>query len=338
MLAVLLAAAAPARALIQNVGTSASEFLRLGAGARSLGMGEASTAVSEGPDAVYWNPAGLGQMTRPEVLYSRAELPAGIHHDYLAGAYPSEWLHGTVGFGLTRLSQDSLALVDASNQNQGSFTPHSEAVSVAYGHQFSDNDPTIASRDYFRENWNLPRAERPYQDEREPWTGEIAAGGALQFINENLGTRRATSFAFDGGVLYRPTGLHELIVAGAIRHLGQKIQFISEKEPLPSELAASAAYDARVDDWRLLPALELDAPYAGNLFAKLGFEATYPVAPGMSAAGRLGYSTRTAPDLGVLSGLSFGVGLQAGAFRFDAALQPQSLLGSTLRIGAGWKF
>ncbi len=319
LLAALLVFAAPARALVQNVGTSAAEFLRLGAGARSLGMGEASTAVSEGPDAVYWNPAGLGQMSRPEVLYSRAELPAGVHHDFLAYAYPSEFLRGTIGVGLTRLSQDNLALVDASNQAQGSFAPHSEAVSVAYGHQFNDNDPTLRSRDYFRENWNLPRAERPYEDEREPWTGEIAAGGAFKFISENLGTRRATSFAFDGGLLYRPSNLHELILAGAVRHLGQKIQFISEKEPLPTEMAASAAYDA-------------------HFYAKLGFEATYPVAPGMSAAGRLGYSTLTSSDLGVLSGLSFGVGLQAGGFRFDAALQPQSLLGSTLRVGAGWKF
>ncbi|MFI5346541.1 MAG: hypothetical protein ACHQ51_09230 [Elusimicrobiota bacterium] len=338
VLALLLAAAAPAGALVQNVGTSSSEFLRLGAGARSLGMGEASTAVSEGPDAVYWNPAGLGQMTRPEVLYSRAELPAGVHHDYLAFGAPSEWLHGTVAVALTRLSQDNLALVDASNQTQGSFAPHSEAYSVAYGHQFSDNDPMVASRDYFRENWNLPRADRPYQDEREPWTGEIAAGGALKFISENLGTRRATSFAVDGGMLYRPSNLHELILAGAIRHLGQKIRFITENEPLPTEAAVSAAYDARLDDWRLLPAVELSAPYAGNFYGKFGFEGTHAVGLNMSAAGRIGYSTRTAPDLGALSGLSFGVGLEVGGFRFDAAFQPMSLLGSSLRIGAGWRF
>ncbi|MDE2510135.1 MAG: hypothetical protein KGL74_03340 [Elusimicrobia bacterium] len=337
LLAVLLAAS-PAGALVQNVGTSSAEFLRLGAGARSLGMGEASTAVSEGPDAVYWNPAGLGQMTRPEVLYARTELPAGVHHDYLAYAAPSTLFHGTVAFALTRLSQDKLALVDASNQTVGSFSPHSEVYSFAYGHQFSDNDPAIASRDYFRDNWNLPRADRPYEDEMEPWTGEISAGGAVKVISEDLGTRRATAFAVDGGMLFRPSALHELILAGAIRHLGQKIRFITANETLPTEAAVSAAYDARLQDWRLLPALEVDAPYAGNFFGKAGFEATHDVGSRLSAAGRIGYSSRTAPDLGALSGLSFGVGLKAGGFRFDAAFQPMSLLGSSLRVGAGWKF
>jgi len=337
-LAVLLAAAAPARAVVQNVGTSASEFLRLGAGARSLGMGEASTAVSDGPEAVYWNPAGLASMTRPEISYSRSELPAGIHHDFLAYAAPSRLLHGTVALAVTRLSQDKLALVDAANQTQGSFAPHSEVYAFAYGHAFADNDPMTGARDYFRENWNLPRVDRPYDEEPEPWTGEIAAGVSFKAISENLGTRKASSFAVDGGALYRPSYLHELIVGGAVRHIGEKIRFIKEAEPLPGEAAVSVAYDARVEDWRLLPALEFDAPYAGNFYGKFGFEASRSVSSGMSAAARLGYSSRTAPDLGALSGLTAGVGLRAGGFKFDAAFEPMGALGQSMRLGVGWRF
>jgi hypothetical protein len=301
-------------------------------------MGEASTAVSEGPDAAYWNPAGLGTMTRPEVMYARSEIATGVHHDFLAYAAPSKLLAGTLAVSLTRLSQDSIALVNASNQAQGSFAPHSEALALAYGHQFSDNDPMVASRDYFRENWNLPRVDRPYQEEREPWTGEIAVGGAVKYVHESLGTRGAGAFAFDGGFLYRPSNIRELIFAGTMRHLGSKIKFITESEPLPAEAALAAAYDLRLDDWRLLPAAELDGPYAGTPYAKAGFEATHAVTESMSASGRLGYSSRTAQSLGVLSGLSFGVGVQVGGFTFDAAFQPISLLGSSLRIGAGWRF
>ncbi len=57
MIVVVLAAAVPARALQTDVATAA-EFSQIGAGARSLGMGEAYTAVADGPDAVYWNPGG----------------------------------------------------------------------------------------------------------------------------------------------------------------------------------------------------------------------------------------------------------------------------------------
>lgn len=338
LLAALLAAAAPARALAPLTGTSAAEFLRLGAGARSLGMGEAATAVTEGPDAAYWNPAGLAGLSRPEVLYSRSELPAGVHYDFLALTYPSQYFRGTFAVAVTRLSQEKLAMVDASNQDTGSFAPHSEVYALSYGHQFADNDPLVGARDYFRENWNLPRVDRPYDEEREPWTGEIAAGFTMKSINETLGTRKATAFAVDAGAIYRPSYIHELIIGGALRHFGSRLRFISEAEPVPAEAAASVAYDARVDDWRLLPALEADVPYAGAPYGKLGFEASRAVAPGMSAAARLGWSSRTASELGAVSGLAFGVGLQAGGFRFDAAMAPSSPLGSGLRISAGWKF
>lgn len=338
LLGVLLAAAAPARALVQNVGTSAAEFLRLGAGARSLGMGDASTAVADGPEAVYWNPAGLGALTRPEIAYSRSELPGGVHHDFLAVAAPWARARGTFAFAVTRLTQDKLAMTDAANQPQGDFGPHSEAYAFAYGTAFADNDPMTGARDYFRENWNLPRVDRPYDEEPEPWTGEISAGLSVKAISESLGARRASTWALDGGGSYRPSWMHELIVAGAARHIGGKIKFIHEAEPLPGELAASVAYDARVDAWRLLPALEVDAPYAGNFYGKLGFEASCPVASGMSAAARLGYSSRTAPDLGALSGLTAGVGLQAGGFKFDAAFAPMGVLGQAMRLGVGWKF
>jgi hypothetical protein len=331
-------AAVPARAIQTDVGTSAAEFLQIGAGARSLGMGEAFTAVADGPDAAYWNPAGLSRMTRPEATYSRTELPAGLNHDFLAFGMPVHFLQGTLAFAVTRLSQDSLALVNASNQPQGSFSPHSEVYALAYGHSFESNDVVTTSRDYFRETWNIPRAERPYEDEDEPWTGEIAAGASVKVINENLGTRSASSFAVDGGGLFRPTGMHELILGGAVRNIGTKLNFIDDSEPLPALFAGSVAYDLRTDDWRLLPALEIDAPYAGNVYGKIGVEATKRISSGTTAALRLGYTSVSVADLGYLSGLTAGVGLNVGKFTFDGAFQPMSLLGESFRIGVGWKF
>jgi hypothetical protein len=338
LIAVILVAAAPARAIQTDVGAAAAQFLQIGAGARSLGMGEAYTAVADGPDSLYWNPAGLSRMGRPEAAYARTELPAGLHHDYFAFGAPSELLHGTLAFGVTRLSQDSLAQVNASNQSQGSFSPHSEVYALGYGHAFGSNDVVTTSREYFRESWNVPRADRPYEDEKEPWTGEISAGMSIKVIEESLGTRSASAFAIDGGGMFRPADLHELILAGAFRNIGTKESFISDREPLPGELAFSAAYDARADDWRFLPALEIDAPYAGNVYGKIGLETTKQISQGTSVAMRLGYTSVSAVDLGVLSGLTAGVGLKVGKFSFDAAFQPMALLGESFRLGVGWKF
>ena len=337
-MALLLSLAPSAFALQNNVGTAAAQFLELGAGARALGMGEAYSAVADGPDAVYWNPAGLAQMTRPEIVYTRSELPAGLHHDFVAAGAPIRVLQGALAFAFTRLSQESLDLVNASNQNLGSFSPHSEVYALAYGHKFPEYDSTASYRGYYGNAWDLPALDRPFMEDPEPWTGEISAGLSLKAIQDDLGTRKASAFAVDGGAMFRPEGLHELILAGALRNLGSKIRFISYAEPLPGELAGSVAYEGRVEDWRLLPAFEADVPYAGNPYVKLGFEAQRLVSQGVWAAARLGFSSRSVPDLGALSGLTAGVGFRAAGFSFDAAFQPMALLGESFRLSVGWKF
>lgn len=338
LLAALLALAPSAGALQSNVGSSAAEFLRLGAGARALGMAEAYTAVAEGPDAVYWNPAGLSRMTRPEAVYSRSEMPAGLHQDFVAVGLPSRFLRGTVAFAVTRFSQESLDRVDSLNRNVGSFSPHSEVYSLGYGHRFSSVDPTGRLRDYFGDHWNAPNVQQPLSEEREPWTGEVAAGLALKVISDDLGTRRAAAFAVDGGGLFRPEVMPEVILAGAFRHLGSKLRYISDSAPLPTEFAAALAYEARMQDWHLLPALEAGIPIAGDPYAKLGCESMHRVARNLWAGARLGFSSRNVPDLGAFSGLTGGVGLRLGHFTFDGAFQPMAVLGETFRLGVGWRF
>lgn len=339
LLALLLVLPPRAGAMQANTGTTAADFLSLGAGARALGMGEAYSAVTDGPDAAYWNPAGLAWMSRPQVSYARSELPAGLHGDFLAVGAPSRLLRGTVAFAVTRFSQENLDLVNNANQNVGTFAPHSEAYALAYGHRFSDDDPLTRTHDYFSEGWNILDAHRPVDQEREPWTGVIAAGLSLKVVSENLGTRSAAAFAMDGGGMFRPVDLPEFILAGAFRNIGGKIHFISDSEPLPAELALAAAYEVRRGDkWRWTPALEVDGPYAGSPYGKLGCEAAHLVGQNLWALVRLGYSSRSVPDLGPLSGVTGGVGLRISAFSFDAAFQPMAILGESFRLGVGWRF
>jgi hypothetical protein len=341
--AVLLLAAAPAaRALQTTVGTAAADFLTIGAGARSLGMGGAYTAIAQGPEAIYWNPAGLAAMTGPEATYSLTQLPAGITHDYAAVAAPVSWLHGDLGFAFTELAQPSLDLVTASNQNVGTFSPHSEAYALSYAHRFNLEGSREEAPIRMDREWNMPGAERPLDEPESSSmpsiTGILDAGLAVKLIDESLGTRSASTFAIDAGATLRPSGLDNLVVGAAVRNLGGTLRFIDQSEPLPAEVGVSAAYAILGEGWRVLPVIDVSLPYAGSPYAKFGVELTRDLAEGTRAFLRFGYTTQPAVDLGALAGLTAGVGLRVNRFLFDAAFEPMSSLGDEYRLSLGWRF
>ncbi len=342
---VLLAAlvlSSSARALQQNVGSAAAQFLTIGAGARSLGMGGAYTAIAEGPEAIYWNPAGMAAMKSPEADYSLTQLPAGIMHNYAAAAAPSSFLHGDVGVAFTSLTQPGMDLVTASNQTVGAFAPHSEAYALSYAHRFTlgGGDSSIGDSAMERE-WMLPGADRPLDEDSasaSPIAGTLDAGLSVKYIDENLGTRAAGTTAVDAGAIFRPAAFPDLIFGAAARNVGGQLRFIDVSEPLPAEIGASAAYAIRGEGWRLLPALDFSVPYAGNPYAKFGVEYYRALGGGSWGGLRLGYTSQPAVDLGALAGLTAGVGFRINRFLFDIGFEPMSYLGDMYRLSAGWRF
>lgn len=336
--ALLLVLAGPARAAFQKeTGTTAAEFLRVGAGARALGMADAFGPVAEGAEAAYWNPAGLARLSRPEFTYSRSEFLRFFHHDFAAYAHPGVF-HGTLGAAVTRFSQDSLPVVTNSNVTLGEFNPHSEAVAVAYAREIEFRSATAEARDYFRESWHLAGGYRPLEQEREVWTGSLLVGGAFKVVHETLYQRNATAVAVDGGAIWRPEDLPRLSLSAAVRNLGTTERFINDSASLPLEIDLGAAYDKRWRDSRLLPVLELAFPYYASPYAKIGLEYSKPAAKDVRVSVRAGYKSQTVADLGVLSGFAFGVGTRYKSLLADFGFQPMAALGEVYRLSVGWSW
>ena len=77
----------PGRA--QQVAKYGADFLAGGVGARALGMGGAFVAIADDANAGYWNPAGLQEVSYPQVSYMHAERFSGVvSFDYLGLAWP----------------------------------------------------------------------------------------------------------------------------------------------------------------------------------------------------------------------------------------------------------
>ncbi|MDO8806740.1 MAG: type IX secretion system membrane protein PorP/SprF [Elusimicrobiota bacterium] len=101
-LAALLLFAAPAYAAFED----------LGAGARGPGMGNAFTAVADDVYAIYYNPAGLALLERPELAASHTQHlvglsdGSGLNTSFIGYVQPLKYGRGTIGAAMQNFSID----------------------------------------------------------------------------------------------------------------------------------------------------------------------------------------------------------------------------------------
>src|SRR5512138_2154223 len=83
---VLLLLVAPA-IVLANTGAA---FLKIPVGPRIVGMGEAAVAYIDDASALYYNPAGIANVSSFDLLLSHNQWLLGMNHEYVAGVYGTE--------------------------------------------------------------------------------------------------------------------------------------------------------------------------------------------------------------------------------------------------------
>ena len=107
LLALLAGSSVPALA----VDKFAAEFLKIGVGARPMGMGGSFVSLVDDATATYWNPAGLTQLEHKEAMGMHASQFGGVVvHDVLGIVAPlkSPDHRSAVGLTLIRLGVDDI--------------------------------------------------------------------------------------------------------------------------------------------------------------------------------------------------------------------------------------
>ncbi len=181
-----------------------------------------------------------------------------------------------------------------------------------------------------------------WSSENEPegtfstWSAVVSAGYGLTVLDkyhvgatvkglvEDLAAARGTGAAVDLGFIGRP--LPGLGVGVAARQLGA-VGYGSVTEKLPTEFAAGASLTIGP----LLGTMDVAVPLDNDPNVRFGIE----YAPVKAAAVRIGYRTGPADmgSLGLLSGLTGGLGFTVGNFGLDYAFVPYGKLGLTHRVG-----
>jgi hypothetical protein len=174
-----------------KVGTAVAQFLKIGVGARAVGMGETFAAVANDVSTLYWNPAGITNLKTVSVGVSHSQWFADISHEYFALVVP--------------LSTSDVIGVSAIALNTGEQEVTTVEQPDGTGIYYDVSDVAIGL--------TYSRA----------LTDRFSVGLTVKYIQQTLYNETANTVAVDIGTYLR-TGFHNLVVAMCISNFGGSMQ------------------------------------------------------------------------------------------------------------------
>jgi hypothetical protein len=183
-------------------GTSGAKFLNVGVGARAAAMADAYDPIASGPEAIFWNAAGLVNVENQGISVSDNEWIADTR--MVAGSYARRFGFGTVGFMVQSLMYGTMeeTTVKEPNGTGREFSAMDMSVGAALGRRLTDR---------------------------------FSVGGTVKLVrlafSDVEGVDPAMGVAFDVGTQYM-TGFRTLRMAIALQNLGPELQYGGTYEEL----------------------------------------------------------------------------------------------------------
>ena len=296
--------------IAQAQGTGRS--LDIQPGARQNGMGATGVAIADDATGVtWWNPAGLGFVTKSAVDLTYAQLVPGlasdVNYNYVTYVKPTKG--GAFGLGLVFLSYGTSEGTDPFGNPTGTFTSNEVSPGLYYGTKL------------------LP---------------DLSVGASLKYIRIQLAPQSQSgvgaTFGLDLATLYRIPAAR-LNLGLNVQNMGPSVTFINEdaRSPLSRNIKAGAAWEAYSQEGlKVLVVGDFDQSLVTKTFWQLhgGAEVRYTD----QIAGRVGYYY---DPLGQLEGLTYGIGLGWKGLGVDFGSIPQakdSGLPNVSKITLGYRF
>ncbi|MFQ5511318.1 MAG: PorV/PorQ family protein [Candidatus Krumholzibacteriia bacterium] len=286
-----------------KVGTFALQFLKIGPSARATGMGAAYTAIANDASAVYWNPAGIVEVTNTSVALEHTFWPADISLDFAAAVFTMPFAPGTWGVSARALSIDP-------QTERTIFLPNGT------GREFDAGDMSFG----------LSYAQF--------FTDKFSAGGTVHFIHSGLAEKSVNTYAVDFGLIYR-IGFRGMRLGMMIQSLGGKVDYDSRESKVPTLFKigiSMSAYQRGVHSFNTTgefshpsdntERVNVGGEYSFNQFFYLrgGYNVDYDAA-GAAAGFGLRFDTTQTSDLS-----------------FDYAWEDLDFLGSAHRFSLGFSY
>jgi outer membrane protein OmpA-like peptidoglycan-associated protein len=293
----------PSQTSYAGAGTTSGNFLKIAVGARPAAMGEAFLGLADDANGLQWNPAGLSQLSLPEVTLTHLSYFADINYEYVGFAMP--FRGQGLGLGLTWLNVAPFNSTLDPNAVSGSASDYS----------FSGAYATSLSK-------------------------QLHLGVVFRSFLSNLASNSAFGGSLDAGAIFKPLG-RSLSLAVVAQNLGVQSGFESKSDPLPLALKFGAAwrlFNNQDQNWLNLvfdANKSLENKFKFNLGGEVWFFDSVAIRAGYKLAeGGSDFES----DASALANFTAGAGFRFDAAQLDYAFVPLGELGYTHRITASWKF
>lgn len=175
----------------RKVGTSAAQFLKVGVGARALAMGGAFESIADDASTVYWNPAGITNISRTTWTFTHTDWLVDTGHDFSAVIVP---LNESSVLGLS---------INAMTIGEEEITTESEPTGTG---QFWNAQGIAAGLSYARQ-----------------MTDRFSMGGTVKYISERIWNESASAVAVDVGT-YLDTKFKGIVIGMSFTNFGNSMQ------------------------------------------------------------------------------------------------------------------
>lgn len=142
---------------LEKTGSSGAQFLKIGIGAKAIGMGGSFVAVSDDITAMYWNPAGISRLSKKTGIVSHNNWIADSDFEYLAIVIPLS-NSNTIGLSISYLSFGEIEQTTVRNPNGNGniFSSYDMAITTTYSRMLVEDFSVGFSTKYIREQiWDL---------------------------------------------------------------------------------------------------------------------------------------------------------------------------------------
>lgn len=197
--------------VFSQAGETGLSFLKLGVGARSVAMGEAHAAMASDASATYYNPAGLSEATKANIMIMHKEWFQDVRTEFLGVCLP--FAGYAIGLGVNTTNVDNVQLRRRPGPPEGTFSSHDFAAGVSFAGKV---------------------------------TSTLSAGVSLKFLYEKIFVDEASGVAADIGVLYQ-TPIEGLKLALAGSNFGSMGNLRNDKIKLPSLLRVGSSFVRELD-------------------------------------------------------------------------------------------